>query len=883
MARLFDVREGEARGPILGLTCLLTVIVAAHTVLETARDALLLTGPGPKALGAVYVGIAAGAVPAAALAGRVGERLGQRRALAATLLVGIIGPVILFLAPPSHTVAIAAYLFSGVLASVVVPQFWTLAGLMLTVGQGRRLFGIISSGGVIGGIAGPAAASGLLAILPLKYLLLLSSSAFAGALLALLIFRNPERASESADRRRGRHVTLANAFRETPFLGRVAAVVSLSTATFLGIDYLFKFTLTRALPSAQIAAFIAHYYLVLNVLSLVVQLASSGLVRRLGLVAALAPTPILLMVGALIAFTTGGTLPGVLVVKTLDGGLRYSLHRVTGELMYLPLPSATRQRTKALVDGGLGRISQAVTGAALLAIGGSSVVGARTLAVFVVVLAALWVATVVTMRTPYLKLLRNAIRGGSLDEADTPEPLDLDTAQVLVHSLANEDPTVTEGAMLSLSRHGAARLIPALVLLHRDAAVLQTALEMFGAGSRTDWFSLARNLLEDPREIVRVAAARALARHEQLDPRSLAHDVGWRARGYVAVRQALRTASGSVTEQEEVALLLQQTNVEGRAARLGLLAAIADAAPTPRLHSLLMLLAREPGPTDREHTELLARAATQQNDRGVIPLLIPLLAARDGREAVRASLVSFGEPALDQVLKAFHDPARDRRLRLHLPKTIARFATRRAADALLEGIETEHDGLVRYKGIRALRALVTAHRIVMDRLRVERLATVDLTRRFTHLATRCAISDVARPNEAMTVLAVELLEEKAAHALERAFDLLQIAHPRQGVYDAYVACGSADAYTRANGAELVDALLQRRDQGRLRALFHYATDDLSAEESVLRVQEMGAILRRPKARAIEELLRGDDTILAAIARRLCALEVASPSSPPVGG
>ena len=37
-----------------------------------------------------------------------------------------------------------------------------------------------------------------------------------------------------------------------------------------------------------------------------------------------------------------------------------------------------------------------------------------------------------------------------------------------------------------------------------------------------------------------------------------------------------------------------------------------------------------------------------------------------------------------------------------------------------------------------------------------------------------------------------------------------------------------DPYARANAAELIDALLRRRDQRRLRALFRLAMDDLGA-------------------------------------------------------
>jgi ATP:ADP antiporter, AAA family len=869
VTRLFDVRAGEGRGSF-GFAALLLLVIAAHTVLETARDALLLTGPGPRALGLVYMCIAAGTVPGTALAARTGERFGQRRALGAILVIAVVGPVLLFLVPTSHATAMATYVLSGILGSIVVPQFWTLAGTVLTVAQGRRLFGLISAAGIVGGVLGPAIASAALVVLPVKSLLLVSACGFAVAAGALSLVRVTERIPEPRKARRVPLTASLRAFREQPFLVRVALVIFLSTATFLALDYLFKSSVARSLPGPAVGPFVAHYYLVLNVVSLVVQLLVSGtVVRHVGVLPALVLTPLLLVAAALGAVATGGSFPGVLLVKGIDGSLRYSIHRVTGELMYLPVPTIARQRTKPLIDGALGRIAQTATGAGLLALGGTSLVSPGPLAGIVAAMAAVWLAVVLTMRRPYLRLLRNAITSGSLDAADSPEPLDLETAQMLVQRLASEDPLEVEGAMTVLSRRGRAGFVPALVLLHRDEGVLVEALERFGESTRSDWFALARRLLDDPREAVRVAAARALARHEQLDPASLANDVGWRARGYAAVRMALRDPSIDVVEHRSVAQLLDEVGVAGEAARLGMLAAVVDARPTSRLTPLLHALAREPRGS-RERTELFARAAAAQRDTMLVPHLASLLARTEGREAVRAALVALGDPALDEVWRMLRDPATERRLRVHLPKTIARFASKRAAERLLVEIEMEDDGLVRYKTIQALRTLVTDHRVVADRARTERLCAGELERHFRTLALRCLLDGGAPPPGRGTAAAVlsKLLAEKAGHALERAFQLMQIAHPRQGVHHAWLACRSDNAYARATAAELLDTLLRRRDQQGLRALFRLANDDLALDERVERAQSLVSSMARSRAEAVEALARSDDAMLAALGKRM---------------
>ena len=869
MTRLFDVRAGEGRGS-LGFAALLLLIIAAHTVLETARDALLLTGPGPRALGVVYMAIAAGTVPGTALAARIGERFGQRRALGAILVVAVVGPLLLFLVPTNPAMAMATYVLSGILGSIVVPQFWTLAGTVLTVAQGRRLFGLISAAGIVGGVLGPAIASTALIVLPVKSLLLVSSCGFAVAVGALSLVRVTERVPEPRQPRRVPLTASLRAFREQPFLARVALVVFLSTATFLALDYLFKSSVARSFSGPAVGRFVAHYYLVLNLVSLVVQLLMSGtVIRHVGVLPALVLTPLMLLAGSLGAVASGGSLPGVLLVKGIDGSLRYSIHRVTGELMYLPVPTIARQRSKPLIDGALGRIAQTATGAGLLALGGTGLVSPAPLAAIVAGLAAIWLGVVLTMRKPYLRLLRNAITSGSLDAADSPEPLDLETAQMLVQRLASEDPLEVEGAMTVLSRRGRAGFIPALVLLHRDEGVLVEALERFGESTRSDWFALARRLLDAPSEAVRVAAARALARHEQLDPASLAHDVGWRARGYAAVRMALRDPSIEIADHRSVAMLLDEAGDAGEAARLGMLAAVVDASPSARLTPLLHVLAREPQGSP-ERSELFARAVAVQRDATLVPHLASLLAHREGREAVRAALVALDEPALEEVWRMLRDPTTERRLRVHLPKTLARFASKRAADRLLVEVETEDDGLVRYKAIQALRVLVTEHRIAVDRTRTERLCSGELERHFRRLALRHAL-DARTPEPgqaaAATVLSA-LLDEKAVHALERAFQLMQIAHPRQGVHHAWLAFRSGDAYARATAAELLDTILRRRDQQGLRTLFRLATDDLPVDERVERARALVPLMARSREEAVEALVRAPDAMLAALGKRM---------------
>jgi AAA family ATP:ADP antiporter len=871
LRRVFDVRDGEARGALLGFAFLLLLIIAGHTILEAARDALLLAGPGPRVLGTVYVIIATLAWPAAAVVARATDRFGAQRSLGGTLAVAACLPVVLFAVPGTPAAAMAVYVVSGLIGSIVVPQFWTLAGKVLTAAQGRRLFGLIAAAGVLGGVFGSGTATLVLLFLPVRALLLASAGAFVLAATALLRVGADERVA--SERRASTTVSdSAHSLVRQPLLARIALSVVVSTATLLLLDYCFKSTVARTLPGPQIGPFVARFYLALNALSLVVQVVlSSAVVRRLGVSAAIVLTPLLVLAGAAAVVVAGGALGAVLLMKTIDGSLRFSINRITAELIYLPVPAQTRQRVKPMIDGALARASQTLTGAFLLVARGSWLLAPRPLAALIAVFAGGWLAVAFATRKPYLGMLRTAIAGGSLGTGDGPVPLDLETAQLLVQHLASEDPQEVVGAMNALCRRGGSAFVPALVLLHPDEVVLIQALEHLAASRRDDWLGLARRLLADRRENVRMAAARALAMRGALDVAQVADDVGWRVRGYAAVDLALRDRAEDVVDNDRVRGLLHAEGDGGLAARLGMIAAIADAPPHRSLSRLLLVLAESPERAP-EWTELVARAAARQHDPRVVPRLVDHLGTRDGREAIRSALVSFGDEGLEAVWWALQDASRPRSFRIHVPKTLARFGTRASAERLLECIETEEDGQVRYKAIRALEQLVTQRRIPLDRRRVEPLAREALVRHFRLLGARVVLGEVeaeAEPSAARRLLG-GLLDDKLNQSLERALRLLAIARPREDFHRLRLACRSKDPYTRANAGELLDALFHRNDEQPLRALLRVVTEDLPAREKAERAAPIvGRPVPKGRSEALADLERDRDPVLVRLAK-VCA-------------
>jgi AAA family ATP:ADP antiporter len=863
----------------------LLLLISAHTMLETARDAMLLARFPARALGVVYVVSAASVFPFAFVVSPLAVRFGPRRVLSGGLVAVSLSLGVLFALPEGPVTLIAIYVVAGLVGSSLVPLFWNAVGGVFTVTEGRRLLGIIGAAGVLGGVMGSASAAALLRVLPVKTLLPASAVLFLAAM-AVSTFcsrhDDPPLEDGAAERAPGG----AAVFKE-PFVRWIVMYVAVSTAALILVDFTFKWNVARSVPRLEIAPHIARYYVIVNLTALLAQIASGALVRRMGIAANAIVTPVALLAGAVWSLLRGGGLAPTFVLKGIDGTLRNSVHRATSELVYLPLPPPLRVRVKPLIDGALSKAVQLVVGGLLLAAGLKLRLTGEWLTAVTASVLLVWAVTAALMRSPYLTLLRGVIAKNGAAPGEPSVTLDMETAEALVAYLSHEDPRLVIAAMNALVRRGRGRLVSPLILLHEDEAVLVHALRLFGESDRQEWVRRARTLLADERESVRMAAARALALHGALDAHDLATSPDPRTRGYATLHLALATDSENVTTNPLVAEIVESVRPAMADARLGLLAAIGDAPATPALARLLMDLTARAAKTGT-WTEEVARAAAAQRAPSMIPRLVERLAMREGREAVRAALVALGPSALDALAAAMRDSAPSRAIRAQVPGSIARFGTRDAANLLLTVIETNVDGLVRYKAIRALGWLVDFTRMRLDRRRVERHALASLEEHFRLLALRSQLDPAPwYPSSADETpperLLVGLLEDKLRQSLERTFRLLKIAHPREDIHRVHDAYLSGDRRALAAAAEFLEALLRRSNHSLLRELLVLKAGEPKITELAVRASVvLGTSVIGDRRTALALLAQDDDATVAALAK-LCADAPAGASEDGVPG
>jgi MFS family permease len=395
---LIDVRRGEKRGLLLSFAACFGIL-AAHTVAETGRDALFLTHLPPARLPLAYLGIGVASLVFARLFRYLARRFGQRALLLGVVLLGAIMSVLFWLAFDKSRpwLFYAYYVWVGTFATTAVVELWLFASHLFTVGQGKRLFGLIAAGASLGTFAGAATAGLWSHWRPISQLPLVAAGLLVVTAITVLTVPAPPEAAPPVTA--PPESTLKEVLGQH-YLARVAALVAISSLVLMLVDYQFKATAAATVPPERLGAFLGGIYAALGVASLVAQAASARVVRRLGVWAALAALPFLLLGGATLAPVIGA-FPAALVLRTSDGTLRHSLHRVGAELLYMPLAIETRERIKTFIDGAVARTAQAVASLLLLALATFNL-SQQLLAPVIAAGACVWGVMAWSIRRPYI-------------------------------------------------------------------------------------------------------------------------------------------------------------------------------------------------------------------------------------------------------------------------------------------------------------------------------------------------------------------------------------------------------------------------------------------------------------------------------------------------
>ena len=407
-ARYPALRTLGARAGFLFINFFL--IIMALYQLKPASRSLFIETIGAEHLPYIWIATAVAMGAFITYYHRLVERHSRINVVLGTCLT-IFGLLIVFrllLKYPGPIVPACFYVFVDMLGVVLVEQFWSLTNSIYTTHEGKSWYGLVGTGGLVGGVAGGWVSAMLIRHTPLQTPdLLLTAAGIIGTILVLTwlmgrvgIYCEVEHVVRPHQKASGGWRILGH----SRYLSLIAAILLLAQLASPLVEYQFLNSVESAYPDREArTAFLSLFFSVLGILSIGVNLGITPLVHRyLGAIAGLLVQPLMIFIFSW-CFFLQSTLFFSSAAKISDRALSYSINRASKELLYVPVDSILIYQAKAWID---------MFGYRLFKVAGSVVILLSTqwlpfkvsvpqLSWFTISICALWIAIIFVLRLDY--------------------------------------------------------------------------------------------------------------------------------------------------------------------------------------------------------------------------------------------------------------------------------------------------------------------------------------------------------------------------------------------------------------------------------------------------------------------------------------------------
>jgi ATP:ADP antiporter, AAA family len=841
-------------------------IVFAFMLLQTVADTVFLTRLPVAELPWVYL---ATAVLATAIATLQARRQRSVRSVASLtkllvgsgiftalswLLVGVDGRASIYVLS----------VWVGLFGTLATFQAWLVIGLTWSVEQAKHVFGFIGTGAVVGALCGAASAAALTSMFAPRHSLLVAAAIMcATGLLAARGLRVPRTHDKDApSHRHGTHPHGTRHVLTEPYVRWLLGVTVVAGITLTLADFWFKHEVKVHVAPAELGPFLGTTYAVLHAIALLAQAGVTSLVlRKIG-----APRTLLIVPAVVLLGSTGSAvglgLLAALVLKLGDESLRHTLDSTAHEVLHLPIPEQQRGAAKRLLDVLGRRTAQAIGSFVILALGYFAG-GHASVPMLLSVLSIAWIAMAMRLRPLYIARFRDALGQGNFEPLQRRGPLELSALEMLLAALSSPRDGTVLAAIDALDAYGKADLLPTVLLRHPSEAVVLRSLALFSSVGRRDFVPMADLVFdESPSSEIRAAALRAstLVAPDPARLHRAARDISARVRATAMV--------GLVAQGETPPPPVDDPALADSAEVRVAIAEALCSRPTPAFDDWLEALATDPS---SEVRSAAAAAIAMRPRERFVPALIEMLADRRARESAREALVAVGDAALPALESLLSDPDRPHILRLHAPRSIARFAPEKAIPILVGRLAHESDGTIHYKIIRGLALLARyAHDVdfgpELDAALAEQIALAHRQKQWVAELRAFSEGEGRRLSSALWLL-VEVLEDKYEHTVERVFRLLEL-HGRDDFVRIWHGTRSRSEVVRSSSRELIRELLEGDLRERVLALVEeHRGDDLGADTGA-------QVEARKSAVPIEHLCSHSSELVRELAMR-CRNEIAT--------
>jgi AAA family ATP:ADP antiporter len=836
---VYDVRPGEGVRTLF-MALHLMFVLFAYYILKPVSRALFLNKFDIDQLPYLYVLIAlAGGLLAYAYT-RVAVRASLKTAVkwATALSVLCLVSIWWLLRFNFNWMLYVLNIWVSLFSIVLVSQGWLAAANVFDSREAKRLYGLLGLGAVMGAAFGGEFTAALARLVEPRDLLLASAVMVIlsyGAFLVVAAQKTVNLAGAKAAEAEEDFAfgDILAAIRKHRHLQVIMAIITLTFIVDVMVEYQFSAMAKAAFGrKEELTAYLGSFYgLYLNMVTFSLQLfLTSIVVRRIGVGGTLQIMPVVIGLASLGMMLA----PRLLVASALrlgEAATRYSFNKTGMELLYLPLPTDLKNRTKAFVDifmdrFGRGLGAMTLMGYSMLFVRNAKHPNVTHVSALVFGFCVIWVFLSLMASREYVSTIRRRLE---------LRRLDLHDARI----------TVTDAATIELLEKALREGTP------RQAAY---SLGLLAEAPGYDIGPLFERLVVSaaPEVRTKVYEAAGAAQYSGL------REHAWRA----------LAGPGDTREQQAAVAYLLAVAPDGPISDDWVMRAATD--PDARRRSLAAYAIGRRGQdagdrlrkllddTDPATAAAACRAAGALGNRMHFEPIVGRLSDGAVRGAAIESLARYGPRVCGSLGDILIDEKSPAAIRRQVPRVLRLIRDQRSVDVLLGSIGEKDIG-IRTAVIKALNRLRESAPQLNFRASPVTQQILDEAKYYYELNAQLApLRSGGRPQTAASLLA-RTIEARLNQTQERLFRLLGLRYSPNEIYNAYLAIHYRKAGEIGAALDYLDGIVERDLKRVLLPLF-----DLPGRVSEHGRHLFGIEVKSGEA-AVRELVHSGDAWMAACA------------------
>ncbi|ALG66628.1 HEAT repeat domain-containing protein [Beggiatoa leptomitoformis] len=777
--------------------------------------------------------------------------------------------------------AITMMIWKGVHWILLTLEFWALAGLMFNVRQGKRLFGLTSTGDIIAIILGGASVSFLVKWIGTTNLLLISLIGVTGSLLILRYITHvfPKNFIITVEKdNNGEEISrkpLSELIKE-PYVILFFIISAISSMGYYFVDFIFYDTVgAHYTHEEELAGFFGLFFALLGFINFISSALLSGrLLTRYGLTVGLLSLPVIVFITTGLSVSVGilnGTVGAFLwlvtLMKLFDEVLRTAFESPTFRILYQPFPVAERLRIQGVRESIVEPTAVGVAGILLLVCNLVFQLSALHLAMLFLIPLSAWILVAFLLRKNYTKVLMNALSNRKLNglslsledgssvavlQKGLESPLAgeviycLNTLEEMEHNninsffiklLEHSQAEVRIHALRKIEQYNvteAVKIVNQHLLIETNATALGTAIRTFCAISDAEAFEHVATYTNVSNPNIKKGAIVGLLKNGGID-------------GVLAAGETLNA-------------LLISPHAHERCLAADILG---DVGITSFYRPLIKLL--------HDNDVCVRRAALSACSKLKNPKLLPLvlenLSHTDVRETAAATLVAFGDAALPVLEQGLHRQENNYPIQIRLLKVCARIGSHATITLLKSLLQSPPRREVYCQLLKSLVASGYRVQTASEEKQIEHFIEREVRQITLWLAS---IQDMGI--DSITALLVQSLHNEIQKSQELIFFLLAFLHPAKSIFQAQRELLDDSTEKRAYALEALDNIISHD----IKILIFPLLDNLSPAQRLARLTTLFPQTRKNRETRLREML--DSTYVSTTAwTKACTLFVVGKS------